>query len=185
MNNRRAITPEPESKPGSAEGELFFRALLISSAFLSEHPSLGVSWLKIRPGPEAGFIRNCAIYLANTELGLTMTVIGRVLGLERTGIGAAAQAIEDLREDREFDALLGAMGLALRQAHAVSNVLPSVFADLQKKISTASHEKNGRNRSMSAGLVGDRVPRGAPMAQSIPGDQVARIPTDSKPSSIP
>lgn len=178
MKDRQAIRTKSDAPTGiGQDGEMLHRALAIASAFLCEHPSRGVSWLKIRPGLEGGFARNCAIYLANTELGLTMTAIGLVLGLERTGIGAAAQAIEDLREDREFDALLGAMGVALRQAHAVSARLTAVFAAVREKTAVSAMARP----NSGAACLSRKPARG----QSIRGDQPAFAQPSENPKSPP
>lgn len=174
MKNRakKRLEAIAQSRP---EDELFYRALLISSAFLSEHPSRGLAWLKVRPGLEGGFARNCAIYLAHTELGLTMTAIGQVLGLERSGIGAAAQAVEDLRDDRDFEALLSSMGVALRQAHAVSARLMPIFAAVQKKYLVGPQAKNEDLSARSPDFSTDTNHRPQRGGQSSPGESLDQI----------
>ncbi|NJR13695.1 MAG: chromosomal replication initiator DnaA [Phyllobacteriaceae bacterium] len=51
-------------------------------------------------------VRQIAMYLCNTTLGLSLTAIGMAFGRDRTTVGHAVQLIEDLRDAAEFDAIM-------------------------------------------------------------------------------
>ena len=51
-------------------------------------------------------VRQIAMYLCNTTLGISLTEIGRVFARDRTTVSHAVQLIEDLRDDRDFDGIM-------------------------------------------------------------------------------
>ncbi len=51
-------------------------------------------------------VRQIAMYLCNTTLGISLTEIGRAICRDRTTVSHAVQLIEDLRDDAEFDAIM-------------------------------------------------------------------------------
>jgi chromosomal replication initiation ATPase DnaA len=59
-----------------------------------------------RNGQETARVRQIAMYLCNTTLGVNLTETGRVFGRDRTTIGHGVQLIEALRDDREFDRII-------------------------------------------------------------------------------
>jgi chromosomal replication initiation ATPase DnaA len=48
-------------------------------------------------------VRQIAMYVAHTVLGLSMSEVGRGFGRDRTTVLHACHLIEDLRDDPEFD----------------------------------------------------------------------------------
>jgi chromosomal replication initiation ATPase DnaA len=48
-------------------------------------------------------VRQIAMYVAHTALGLSMSEVGRGFGRERTTVLHACHLVEDLRDDAEFD----------------------------------------------------------------------------------
>ena len=48
-------------------------------------------------------VRQIAMYVAHTALGLSMNEVGRGFGRDRTTVLHACHLIEDLRDDAEFD----------------------------------------------------------------------------------
>lgn len=61
-------------------------------------------------------VRQIAMYCANTVLGMRMIEVGKGFGRDRTTVVYACHLIEDLREDREFDAVVMRMERLLRAA---------------------------------------------------------------------
>jgi chromosomal replication initiation ATPase DnaA len=51
-------------------------------------------------------VRQIAMYLCNTTLGVSLTEIGKAICRDRTTVSHAVQLIEDLRDDAEFDAIM-------------------------------------------------------------------------------
>ena len=51
-------------------------------------------------------VRQIAMYLCNTTLGISLTEIGKAVCRDRTTVSHAVQLIEDLRDDAEFDAIM-------------------------------------------------------------------------------
>lgn len=51
-------------------------------------------------------VRQIAMYLCNTTLGISLTDIGKAICRDRTTVSHAVQLIEDLRDDAEFDAII-------------------------------------------------------------------------------
>ncbi len=65
-----------------------------------------------RPGRSAlavSRVRQVAMYVAHVTLRLTMAEIGRGFGRDRKTVQYACHAIEDLREDSEFDGIVSQM----------------------------------------------------------------------------
>lgn len=70
-------------------------------------------------GPKAGFerdrrfavlhVQQIAMYVCHVALRLTMTDIARGFGRDRTSVGYACIRVEDRRDDRAFDDLVGAV----------------------------------------------------------------------------
>ncbi|MGV3576133.1 MAG: helix-turn-helix domain-containing protein [Devosia sp.] len=50
--------------------------------------------------------RQTAMYLAHVAKGISLTAIGAAFGRDRTTVSYACSLIEDLRDDRQFDAEL-------------------------------------------------------------------------------
>lgn len=82
-------------------------------------------------GSKAGFerdrrfavlhVQQIAMYVCHVALRLTMTDIARGFGRDRTTVGYACARVEDRRDDRAFDDLVG----------AVERVVDAVFAGQQ------------------------------------------------------
>jgi chromosomal replication initiation ATPase DnaA len=51
-------------------------------------------------------VRQIAMYLCNTTIGVSLTEIGKAICRDRTTVSHAVQLIEDLRDDAEFDAIM-------------------------------------------------------------------------------
>jgi chromosomal replication initiation ATPase DnaA len=51
-------------------------------------------------------VRQIAMYLCNTTLGISLTEIGKAICRDRTTVSHAVQLIEDLRDDSEFDTIM-------------------------------------------------------------------------------
>lgn len=56
-----------------------------------------------------GHVQQIAMYVCHVALQLTMTDIARGFGRDRTTVGYACARIEDRRDDRAFDDLVGAV----------------------------------------------------------------------------
>jgi len=54
-------------------------------------------------------IRQIAIYVCHVVLQLKMAEIARAYGIDRTTVGHACARVEDRRDDRAYDALVGAI----------------------------------------------------------------------------
>ncbi len=62
-----------------------------------------------RPGrcsDDVSRVRQIAMYCAHTVLGMSMADVGKGFGRDRTTVIHACHIIEDLRDDREFEAIL-------------------------------------------------------------------------------
>ncbi|KXF78294.1 hypothetical protein ATN84_00370 [Paramesorhizobium deserti] len=53
-------------------------------------------------------VRQIGMYVAHTLFGMTMTEVARGFARDRSTVMHACHLIEDMREDREFDAILAA-----------------------------------------------------------------------------
>lgn len=53
---------------------------------------------------DAARARQLAMYLAHTMLGQSLADVGEAFGRDRTTVSYACKLIEDLRDDREFEA---------------------------------------------------------------------------------
>ena len=51
-------------------------------------------------------VRQIAMYICNTTLGISLTEVGRGFARDRTTVSYAVQVIEDMRDDREFDSVI-------------------------------------------------------------------------------
>jgi chromosomal replication initiation ATPase DnaA len=51
-------------------------------------------------------VRQIAMYLCNTTLGISLTEIGKAICRDRTTVSHAVQLIEDLRDDADFDTII-------------------------------------------------------------------------------
>jgi chromosomal replication initiation ATPase DnaA len=58
---------------------------------------------------QAARARQLAMYLSHTALGRTLTEVGAAFGRDRTTVSYACALIEDLRDDRAFDAEVTAL----------------------------------------------------------------------------
>lgn len=68
-----------------------------------------------------GHVQQIAMYVCHVALELTMTDIARGFGRDRTSVGYACARVEDRRDERAFDDLVG----------AVERVVGAVFAGKQ------------------------------------------------------
>ncbi|KAB2950936.1 MAG: chromosomal replication initiator DnaA [Rhizobiaceae bacterium] len=62
-----------------------------------------------RPGrsqSEVVRVRQIAMYVAHVSLGISMKDVGRGFGRDRTTVAYACHAVEDLRDDEEYDRLV-------------------------------------------------------------------------------
>lgn len=62
---------------------------------------------------EIALARQLAMYLMHVEFGRLYADVGRFFRRDRTTVSHACALIEDLRDDREFDAMLDRLRLAL------------------------------------------------------------------------
>lgn len=56
-----------------------------------------------RSQAEIARVRQIAMYVAHVALGLSMKDVGRGFGRDRTTVAYACHAVEDLRDDAEYD----------------------------------------------------------------------------------
>lgn len=73
-----------------------------------------------RGPPECGVARKVALYLAHTGLQLSLERVAAAFGRDRSTVGHACRAIEDLRDDPAFDGRLSELEACLRHAPATS-----------------------------------------------------------------
>lgn len=64
-------------------------------------------------------VRQIAMYLAHVALELSMRDVGRGFGRDRTTVLYACHQIEDMREDKEFDQIVGRVEQIVRVAFGV------------------------------------------------------------------
>ncbi len=105
---RDRTRPQPaESVPADVITDSCERVLDLAAAFFN------VSGRELRrPGRSAddvSRVRQVAMYVTHVVLGLSMRDIGRAFGRDRTTVMYACHAIEDLRDDAEFDAIVSRM----------------------------------------------------------------------------
>ena len=62
-----------------------------------------------RRSPMVAFARQCAIYLAHVELGLSLTKVARLFGRDRTTARHAVRQVEERRDDPAVDSVLRAL----------------------------------------------------------------------------
>lgn len=62
---------------------------------------------------DVALARQLAMYLMHVEFGRLYADVGRFFGRDRTTVWHACALIEDLRDEREFDAMLERLRLAL------------------------------------------------------------------------
>lgn len=58
-------------------------------------------------------LRHVVMYLMNTELGVSFARIADLFALDRTSVRHAIGRVEDLRDDRRFDAAVDAVAAVL------------------------------------------------------------------------
>ena len=63
--------------------------------------------------------RQIAMYLCHTSLGCSLTEVGRLFDRDRTTVSHACKLIEDMRDDRAFDALVSCLERAVRDPLAM------------------------------------------------------------------
>lgn len=63
----------------------------------------------------AGRLRLIAVYVATVELEIKNAELARALGVERQAVKQSRDAIEELRHDKRFDALIDRVAAAVRQ----------------------------------------------------------------------
>lgn len=61
-------------------------------------------------------VRQIAMYVAHTVLGVSMKEVGRAFGRHRSTVAHACKVVEDLRDDKEFERLLGVAENVVRAA---------------------------------------------------------------------
>lgn len=64
----------------------------------------------------AAFARQVAVYLCHVGFEMSLARIATAFGRDRSTIAHACHAIEDRREDEQFDAWIGGLEAMLRQA---------------------------------------------------------------------
>jgi chromosomal replication initiation ATPase DnaA len=87
-----------------------FVAAVVASAFRIVPDTIGTGR---RGSAEVAFARQVAIYLSHTCLGLSYAAAGALFGRDRTTAAHACRKVEDLREDKTFDAILDYLERAL------------------------------------------------------------------------
>lgn len=63
--------------------------------------------------------RQIAMYLSHVVFGLSLSEIGKAFGRDRTTVSYACALIEDMRDDRDFDAEICALEQALEEGSQV------------------------------------------------------------------
>ena len=72
---------------------------------------------------EISRVRQIAMYVAHTQLGLTMREVGRGFGRDRTTVLYACHLIEDLRDDEDFDRILSTTERITRAAFRATGMI--------------------------------------------------------------
>lgn len=76
-----------------------------------------------RGSPEVAFARQVAMYLAQVELSLSLTMVGAQFGRDRTTVAHACGRVEDKRDDPALDLALFCLTSAIARHHRVLGVL--------------------------------------------------------------
>ncbi|MEQ1950746.1 helix-turn-helix domain-containing protein [Mesorhizobium yinganensis] len=101
--------PPARVKPGlPASGRRGERVMEVCEAMIDVCAALyGVSSKEIRQtcksAPEIIRVRQIAMYVTHTALGVSMQEVGRGFARDRTTVRYACHVIEDLRDDDDFD----------------------------------------------------------------------------------
>ncbi len=120
---RKAASPAPETNaPGQAA---VIRQL---TAHLFQIP---VEELQspTRRRPTAALARQVAMYVCHVSLGFSFSDVGELFDRDRTTASHACRVIEDRRDDRDFDELIGRIEIAIaalgmRRRHCLFPFLP-------------------------------------------------------------
>jgi chromosomal replication initiation ATPase DnaA len=67
-------------------------------------------------------VRQIAMYVCHVTLGIKLTEVGRIFGRDRTTVSHAAQLIEDLRDDAEFDRIIDQVETIVKSALRIGEV---------------------------------------------------------------
>jgi chromosomal replication initiation ATPase DnaA len=67
-------------------------------------------------------VRQIAMYLCHTTIGISLTEIGNSFGRDRTTVSHAVQLIEDLRDDADFDRVVEQVENVTRAAMNIGGV---------------------------------------------------------------
>jgi chromosomal replication initiation ATPase DnaA len=67
------------------------------------------------------FARQVAMYLAHVTFGLTLTMVGRAFGRDRTTVSHACALVEDARDNPEFDRTLEVLESIARRLASLDN----------------------------------------------------------------
>ncbi|MCV0396153.1 MAG: chromosomal replication initiator DnaA [Rhizobiaceae bacterium] len=76
-----------------------------------------------RSGNDVSRVRQIAMYVAHTQLGLTMRQVGRGFGRDRTTVLYACHLIEDMRDDEDFDRILSTTERITRAAFRATGMI--------------------------------------------------------------
>lgn len=74
-----------------------------------------------RHNHEIARVRQIGMYVANVVLGINMTTIGQGFGRNKSTVIHACHLIEDMRDDEEFDMLVGRLEAITRAAFKFSH----------------------------------------------------------------
>jgi len=79
-----------------------------------------------RGTPQTAFARQLAMYLCHVGFELSLARVAAAFGRDRSSVAHACHAIEDRRDDGQFDLWISALESMLREAPAPANrkVLP-------------------------------------------------------------
>jgi len=103
----------PDADPAMDRLKAQFVASLVALATGVPQPEIVASERARAPAARA---RQIAMYLAHTAFAWPLSRVGLAFGRDRTTASHACHLIEDLRDDRVFDSILGELERCLRAA---------------------------------------------------------------------
>jgi hypothetical protein len=65
----------------------------------------------------AAFARQTAMYLAHVHCGMSLSLVGRLFGRDRTTVAHACACVEDSRDDPKFERILACLESTLDRWH--------------------------------------------------------------------
>lgn len=87
---------------------------------------------------EAAFARQVAMYLAHVGFRLKTPVVAACLGRDRSTVAHACHAIEDLREDADFDRFMESLSEAAARWDATEQALSATGARWRRRWARAA-----------------------------------------------